>query len=89
MKILTKEEKKDLIEKAAQNIRDGILVSMTSGSYDACSLCIGDFSQFGWVQKVYSRHGYYYTWLGPNPVKVDGKILEYKQRTSHILMDWI
>jgi hypothetical protein len=88
MKLPTREEKTQMIADAVAKITEGVMVEVIDASGAAYAVCIGDFREVGWVEKVTTRDSMCWKWTGPNPVKVDGVVINSGECTKEIEMDW-
>jgi hypothetical protein len=76
------------VANAAKRISAGEMVSMSDSSYSADRLCIGDFREMGWSERVSTRDSLYWNWNGPNAVIVSGVIVVPGGSTEEFPMDW-
>ncbi len=75
------------IDIAAEMIKCGVVIELTENNPFSDLLSITDFKKFGWCNKWSGRSQIAYQWLGPNPVKVNGKILNHGDYTETIDVD--
>jgi hypothetical protein len=83
-----RERKLQEIANAAKRISAGEMISMNGSSYSANNLCIGDFREIGWSERISTRDSLYWNWNGPSPIIVDGVIIVPGGSTEEFLMDW-
>jgi hypothetical protein len=86
--IPTREEKNQMIADAIANISAGVLVEVSDASGCVFSVCLGDLRDIGWTEKITSRRSMNWRYTGPNPITVDGKIINSGEYTEEIDMDW-
>lgn len=82
------EEKIQMIADAIAKINEGILVEVIDASGAAYAVCIGDFREVGWAEKITTRDSMCWKWMGPHPVRVDGVMIKPGECTEEIEMDW-
>jgi len=85
---MTPEEKKTLFDEAVGKITMGFEIEITDASYSANSVCLGDFRDMGWSERIATRSSLYYKWKGPSAIWVMGNRIEPNQYTEEVDMDW-
>ena len=88
IKLLSPKEKAAQVADAVRRIKLGEVVSVIDASGSAHSLCIGDFRDIGWSERVATRRSLYYTWNGPVPIVVDGQTVNPGGTTEETEVDW-
>ena len=88
LNIPTREEKAAMLAKAICQIEDGELINVVDASFYAHGVCIGDFREIGWSERITTRRSMFWQWTGPHPVKVGGEIVQPEGYTEEIEMDW-
>lgn len=88
IKMLSREEKAALFQEAVGAISMGALIDIVDASGSANSVCIGDFRDIGWSERISTRRSLYYRWTGPFAIRVNGQIVEPGGYTEEYEMDW-
>lgn len=88
IKLLTREEKQEALKEAIVKITAGELINVVDASGFALGVCIGDFREIGWAERITTRDSMYWSWTGPNAIKVNGKVVQPNSYTEEIDMDW-
>lgn len=86
--VMSKEDKQALFDEAVGAITMGALIDVEDASGSSNSVCIGDFRDIGWSTRVSTRDSLYYAWNGPNPIRVEGQIVNPGETTEEVEMDW-
>ncbi len=86
--VMSKEDKQLLFESAVIDITAGRIVNIVDASGASNSVCIGDFRDIGWSTRVTTSNSLCYAWDGPNPIRVNGKIVNPGETTEEVDMDW-
>ena len=82
--VMSKEDKQALFDEAVGAITMGALVDVEDASGSSNSVCIGDFRDIGWSTRISTRDSLYYAWNGPNPIRVEGQIVNPGETTEEI-----
>lgn len=88
MKILSREEKAVLFAEAVGAVAMGKIIDVSDSSGSMINVCIGDFRDIGWSERIATRNSLYYRWTGPSAISVNGKIVEPGGYTEEYDMDW-
>ena len=88
VKMLTKEEKSNLIEAAVELLKNGKIVEVADASYSASSVAIGDFVSLGMAEKIVWRDGMNWRWKGPGTISMSGRVYSPGEMTEEIYVDW-
>lgn len=75
------------IDLVAEMIKVGVMVELDVNNPFSDKANIVDFKKFGWCEKWCSRNSIVYQWLGPNPVMVEGKVINTGGYTDEIDVD--
>jgi hypothetical protein len=85
---LTRDERAVLIDRAIEDMRNGVIVDLIDASYCSYALSIGDFRDLGMSTKNVWRTGMNWTWNGPGAVRLSGEVLQPGDSSCDIDMDW-
>jgi hypothetical protein len=88
LKLLTAEQKAEMIDQAIERIRNGEVITVADASFFALGLCIGDFRNIGWSERCTDRYGMWYEWNGPTAIVVGSNRIEPGHKTIYVEMDW-
>jgi hypothetical protein len=88
IKLMSREEKAEVITAAVEKLNAGLTVDVTDASYSAYSLCIGDFRDMGWSEKITWRTGMQWQWTGPGKINMSGETLATGDFSQEVDMDW-
>ena len=80
--------KQEMFNDAVARISIGQIIDVADASWLAKSVCIGDFRDIGWSERVSTRGSLYYRWNGPSAIRVDGVLIEPGCCTEAEEMDW-
>ena len=80
--------KKEQVQDAIARISIGQLIDVIDASGCSTGVCIGDFRDIGWSERVATRSSLYYRWDGPSAIRVGGVIIEPGSSTEEVEMDW-
>ena len=80
--------KQEQVQDAIARISIGQLIDVIDASGCSTGVCIGDFRDIGWSERVATRSSLYYRWDGPSAIRVDGVIIEPGSSTEEVEMDW-
>ena len=80
--------KVEQVQDAIARISMGQLIDVIDASYTSSGICIGDFRDIGWSERVATRSSLYYRWNGPSAIRVSGEIIEPGSSTEETEMDW-
>lgn len=80
--------KQEQVQDAIARISIGQLIDVIDASWTSSGVCIGDFRDIGWSERVATYDSLYYRWKGPNAIRVGGKIIEPGSSTEETDMDW-
>ena len=80
--------KVEQLQDAIARISMGQLIDVIDASYTSTDVCIGDFRDIGWSERVSTRSSLYYRWKGPSAIRVGGEIIEPGSSTEETEMDW-
>lgn len=81
-------EKEKMFNECVGKITMGFEIEITDSSYSSSSVCIGDFRDMGWSERIATRDSLYYKWKGPTAVWIGGKRIEPNECTEEVEMDW-
>lgn len=82
------EAKNQMIAQAVEQIKSGQVIDIIDASGSAFAVCIGDFREIGWADKITTRSSMYWRWTGPTAVRVSGQLVQPGDCTEEIDMDW-
>jgi hypothetical protein len=88
IKILSREEKQQLVFQAVANIAAGIPVKLLDASGCTYAVCIGDLRDYGWAEKICTRNSMYWHYTGPNSIIVGDVVVKSGEYTEEFEMDW-
>ena len=80
--------KQEQVQDAIARISMGQLIDVIDASGCSTGVCIGDFRDIGWSERVATRSSLYYRWDGPSAIRVGGVIIEPGSSTEEVEMDW-
>lgn len=80
--------KQEQVQDAIARISIGQLIDVIDASGCSTGVCIGDFRDIGWSERVATRSSLYYRWDGPSAIRVGGVIIEPGSSTEEVEMDW-
>ena len=80
--------KVEQVQDAIARISMGQLIDVIDASWTSSGICIGDFRDIGWSERVATRSSLYYRWDGPSAIRVGGVIIEPGSSTEEVEMDW-
>jgi hypothetical protein len=80
--------KQEMFEAAVVRVSMGQLIDVIDASGCSTGVCIGDFRDIGWSERVATRSSLYYRWNGPSAIRVGGEIIEPGSSTEEVEMDW-
>ena len=80
--------KQEQVQDAIARISIGQLIDVIDASWTSSGICIGDFRDIGWSERVATYDSLYYRWNGPSAIRVGGKIIEPGSHTEETDMDW-
>ena len=80
--------KQEMFEDAVARISVGQVIDVADASWMSNVVCIGDFRDIGWSERVATSSSLYYKWNGPSAIRVGGEIIEPGGTTEETEMDW-
>lgn len=80
--------KQEQVQDAIARISMGQLIDVIDASWTSSGVCIGDFRDIGWSERVATSYSLYYRWKGPSAIRVGGDIVEPGSSTVETEMDW-
>ena len=88
IKLMTPEEKTQAVEAAVAKILAGEVIDIVDASGCAYAVCIGDFRNIKWSEKITTRNSMFWHWNGPSAIRVGGAVVQPNSYTEEIDMDW-
>lgn len=88
MNFLTNEQKKEQVAVSIIKIMNGDLIEVGDASSSIIRLCIGDFREIGWAERITTRNSMYWYWTGPSAITLEGTMVKPNSYTEEIDMDW-
>jgi hypothetical protein len=79
-----KQDFKDILAK----IYAGEHVTLIDASQTADGICIGDFRDMGWSERISTRTTLFYRWLGPSTIICGGVLVPTGGCTTEIEHGW-
>ena len=80
--------KQEQVQDAIARITNGEIIDVIDASWSSTGVCIGDFRDIGWSERVATYDSLYYRWKGPSAIRVGSKLVNPGGHTEESDMDW-